>query len=214
MAHVVVMVTTSYPRFPGDSVGTFMEPIARAVAALGHEVHIVAPWHPLVARGAEEQGVHFHFYRYAPLRALNVFGYAVSMRADVRLRSAAYVAAPLALAAGWRAARAVARRHRRDGHARPLGHPRRRDCRRRGAGASARHQPSRLRRLHRRDARSGALRRAAGVPARRVRDGVQRRSRGPGHRPGRRPLTARDRAVRRRRRPLPSERRVPCRAAP
>jgi len=112
MPHVVVMVTTSYPRFPGDSVGTFMEPIARAVAALGHEVHIVAPWHPLVTRGAEEQGVHFHFYRYAPLRALNVFGYAVSMRADVRLRSAAYVAAPLALAAGWRAARAVARRHR------------------------------------------------------------------------------------------------------
>ena len=50
--HVVVMVTTSYPRFPGDSVGTFMEPIAKSVAARGHEVHIVAPWHPLVARGA------------------------------------------------------------------------------------------------------------------------------------------------------------------
>ncbi len=112
VAHVVVMVTTSYPRFPGDSVGTFMEPIARSVAARGHEVHVVAPWHPLVARGAEEQGVHFHFYRYAPLRALNVFGYAAAMRADVRVRGAAYLAAPLALAAGWRAARAVARRHR------------------------------------------------------------------------------------------------------
>jgi len=112
MAHVVVMVTTSYPRFPGDSVGTFMEPIARSVAARGHEVHVVAPWHPLVARGPEEQGVHFHFYRYAPLRALNVFGYAAAMRADVRVRGAAYLAAPLALAAGWRAARRVARRHR------------------------------------------------------------------------------------------------------
>ena len=43
---VVVMVTTSYPRFPGDSVGTFMEPIATSVAARGHEVHVVAPWHP------------------------------------------------------------------------------------------------------------------------------------------------------------------------
>jgi glycosyltransferase involved in cell wall biosynthesis len=110
--HVVVMVTTSYPRFTGDSVGTFMEPIARSVAARGHQVHVVAPWHPLVARGAEEHGVHFHFYRYAPLRALNVFGYAAAMRADVRVRGAAYLAAPLALAAGWRAARAVARRHR------------------------------------------------------------------------------------------------------
>lgn len=106
------MLTTSYPRFPGDSVGTFMEPIARSVAARGHEVHVVAPWHPLVARAPEEDGVRFHFYRYAPWRSLNVFGYAAAMRADVSLRAAAYVAAPLALVSGWRAARRVARRHR------------------------------------------------------------------------------------------------------
>jgi glycosyltransferase involved in cell wall biosynthesis len=111
MHHVVVMVTTSYPRFPGDSVGTFIEPIAKSVAARGHEVHIVAPWHPLVSRSAPEAGVTFHFYKYAPVESLNVFGYAASMRADVSLRGAAYVAAPLALAAGWRAARSVARQH-------------------------------------------------------------------------------------------------------
>jgi phosphatidyl-myo-inositol dimannoside synthase len=110
--HVVVMVTTSYPRFPGDSVGTFMEPIAHSVAARGHEVHVVAPWHPLVARQPEEDGVWFHFYHYAPVPSLNVFGYAAAMRADVSLRGAAYLAAPLALAAGWRAARQIARRHR------------------------------------------------------------------------------------------------------
>jgi glycosyltransferase involved in cell wall biosynthesis len=109
MPHVVVMVTTSYPRFPGDSVGTFMEPIAKSVAALGHEVHVVAPWHPLVARRPTEDGVRLHFYRYAPLGSLNVFGYAAALRADVSLRAAAYVAAPLAMAAGWRAARRVAR---------------------------------------------------------------------------------------------------------
>jgi glycosyltransferase involved in cell wall biosynthesis len=112
MGEVVVMVTTSYPRFPGDSVGTFMEPIAHAVAARGHEVHVVAPWHPLVNRPASDRGVHLHFYRYAPIRSLNVFGYAAAMRADVSLRGAAYIAAPLALAAGWRAARSVARRFR------------------------------------------------------------------------------------------------------
>ena len=108
MPLVIVMVTSSYPRFPGDSVGTFMEPIAKSVAALGHEVHIVAPWHPLVTRPAREGGVHFHFYKYAPVGALNVFGYAAALRADVKLRGAAYLAAPLALAAGWRAARKVA----------------------------------------------------------------------------------------------------------
>jgi hypothetical protein len=41
--HVVVMLTTSYPRFPGDTIGTFMEPIAKGIAARGHEVHVVLP---------------------------------------------------------------------------------------------------------------------------------------------------------------------------
>ena len=41
----VAVLTTSYPRFRGDSVGTFMEPIAQSVAARGHEVHVVtASW--------------------------------------------------------------------------------------------------------------------------------------------------------------------------
>jgi phosphatidyl-myo-inositol dimannoside synthase len=110
MRHVVVMVTTSYPRFPGDHVGTFMEPIAKRVAARGHDVHIVAPWHPLVTRGRIEDGVSFHFFKYAPLPALNVFGYAAGMRADVTLRGAAWMAAPLAMTAGWFKAMRVAQK--------------------------------------------------------------------------------------------------------
>jgi glycosyltransferase involved in cell wall biosynthesis len=87
-----------------------MEPIAKRVAARGHDVHIVAPWHPLVARGRIEDGVSFHFFKYAPLPALNVFGYAAGMRADVALRSAAWMAAPLAMTAGWFKAMRVAQK--------------------------------------------------------------------------------------------------------
>jgi glycosyltransferase involved in cell wall biosynthesis len=112
MRHVVVMVTTSYPRFPGDSIGTFMEPIAKGVAARGHEVHIVAPWHPRLTRGPSEDGVFFHFFKYAPARALNVFGYAAGLQADVRLKSSAWMAAPFALAAGWFKAMRVAQKRR------------------------------------------------------------------------------------------------------
>ena len=112
MRHVVVMVTTSYPRFAGDSVGTFMEPIAKGVAARGHEVHIVAPWDPLITRGKVEDGVYFHFFRYAPVPALNVFGYAAGLRADVQLKGAAWMAAPLALSAGWFKAMRVAQKRR------------------------------------------------------------------------------------------------------
>jgi glycosyltransferase involved in cell wall biosynthesis len=105
----VVMITSSYPRFPGDMVGTFLEPIAHGVAARGHDVHVVLPWHPLLQRPPREGDVHFHPFRYAPFPQLNVFGYASALRADVTLRFAALAAAPLALIAAARVARRVAR---------------------------------------------------------------------------------------------------------
>jgi glycosyltransferase involved in cell wall biosynthesis len=89
-----------------------MEPIARSIAARGHEVHMVAPWHPRITRGRQEHGVTFHFFKYAPTARLNVFGYAQALHADVSLRGAAYAITPVALAAGWNAARSVANRHR------------------------------------------------------------------------------------------------------
>ena len=105
------MATTSYPRFPGDGVGSFIEPIAHGVAARGHDVHVVAPWHPLIRRPEREGPVYFHFFRYAPLRSLNVFGYAAGLKADVTLRPTAYLVTPLALAA-WRGMlRRVTRRY-------------------------------------------------------------------------------------------------------
>ena len=104
----VVMLTSSYPRFPGDGVGSFIEPIAHGVGAL-RPVHVVAPWHPAIRRPARDGNVWFHFYRYAPTRGLHVFGYAAALKADVAVRPSVYAAAPLALAAGCRMARRVAR---------------------------------------------------------------------------------------------------------
>jgi glycosyltransferase involved in cell wall biosynthesis len=105
----IVMMTTSYPRFPGDTIGTFMEPIAHGIAARGHDVHVVLPWHPLLRRKGRDGGITFHPFRYAPHPSLNVFGYAGALQADVRLRRRAWVIAPLALAAGIRALRRVVR---------------------------------------------------------------------------------------------------------
>jgi glycosyltransferase involved in cell wall biosynthesis len=82
------------------------------VAARGHEVHVVAPWHPRLTRGKVEDGVFFHFFRYAPLTSLNVFGYAAGLQADVRLRRAAWIAAPMAMASGWFKAMRVAQKKR------------------------------------------------------------------------------------------------------
>jgi glycosyltransferase involved in cell wall biosynthesis len=105
---IVVMVTSSYPRFPGDAIATFMEPIAGGISARGHEVHVVAPWHPRWSRQSPEGGVAFHLFRYAPWPQLNVFGYAEALHADVRLRLPAIAVAPLAVMAGIRRVRRVA----------------------------------------------------------------------------------------------------------
>jgi glycosyltransferase involved in cell wall biosynthesis len=70
---------------------------------------MVIPWHPRLARAPVEHGVRFHPFRYAPSDRLCVFGYAGALKADVSLRLSAYLVAPLALIAGWRKARHVAR---------------------------------------------------------------------------------------------------------
>lgn len=106
------MIATSYPRFPGDGVGSFMEPIAKGIAARGHEVHLVAPWHPAITRGPVDEGVHFHFFHYAPVRAMYVFGYASGLRADTDVKALAWAATPMAVAAGWFKALRVAQKKR------------------------------------------------------------------------------------------------------
>ncbi len=106
------MISSSYPRFHGDSVGSFIEPIAQGIALRGHEVHLVAPWHPKWDRPKVDGGVHFHLFHYAPLASLNTFGYAEGMRADVRLRASAIAVAPLAVLAGWFKALRVAQKKR------------------------------------------------------------------------------------------------------
>jgi phosphatidyl-myo-inositol dimannoside synthase len=89
------MVTSSYPRFPGDVVAPFIESIARGVAARGHRVDVVLPHHPDLRRPAGEP-VSFHPYRYAPLDRWSRWGYAQSLRRDVSVRASAFMLAPLA----------------------------------------------------------------------------------------------------------------------
>ncbi len=63
----IVVLTTSYPRFPGDPTGQFIIGQARALAALGHQVEIIAPHDPTVPTAAHEddgaiQVRRFHYW--------------------------------------------------------------------------------------------------------------------------------------------------------
>lgn len=105
----ICMLTSSYPKYPGEVTAPFIEEIAAGIAARGHEVHVVLPKDRQLRRAPVERGVHLHPYAYAPLPALNVWGYAGALEADVEVRPHAYLAAPLALSAGLLALGRVAR---------------------------------------------------------------------------------------------------------
>jgi glycosyltransferase involved in cell wall biosynthesis len=89
------MVTSSYPKYPGDVTAPFIESIARGAAARGHLVDVVLPHHPDLRRQPDEP-VRFFPFRYAPRKDWSLWGYAQSLRADVSVRAAALIVAPLA----------------------------------------------------------------------------------------------------------------------
>jgi glycosyltransferase involved in cell wall biosynthesis len=88
------MVTSSYPKFPGDVTAPFIESIACGVAARGHEVDVVLPEHPALRRRSDEP-VRFFPYAYAPAARWTSWGYAQSLEADVRLRRGIFLLAPM-----------------------------------------------------------------------------------------------------------------------
>jgi len=112
----ICMVTSSYPKYPGDVTAPFIEGIASSVAALGkgNEVHVLAPYHPKVRRKRFENGVHLHFFRYMPIRSLNIWGYAESMEADVRVKRAIYPLTPFVFASSFAALLRLTARHQFD----------------------------------------------------------------------------------------------------
>ncbi|NJN67509.1 MAG: glycosyltransferase family 4 protein [Chloroflexaceae bacterium] len=98
----ILMLTSSYPLYAGETTAPFIEEIAASLAARGHTVQVVAPWHPNLRRGPVERGVHLHFYRYAPHPSLNIWGYARSLLGDTALRRTTLAAGPFALAGSVR----------------------------------------------------------------------------------------------------------------
>jgi len=62
----ILTVTHNYPRFSGDPAGAFVARIAEGAVARGHQVRVVAPHAPGLARDEVMGGVEVHRFRYAP----------------------------------------------------------------------------------------------------------------------------------------------------
>ena len=109
----IAVLTSSYPRYPGDGVGSFVKSLVESLVALDHEVYVLAPYDPAVRPDAPsaERGPRLQRFRYVWPDRLALVGHARSLEADVRLKPAAFGLIPFwSLAAGAHLARTV-RRH-------------------------------------------------------------------------------------------------------
>lgn len=98
------MLTSSYPRFPGDSTAPFIDSISRGVAALGHDVHVLVPEHRDWAWPANDGTLTFHRFRYSPVRSWTPWGYSAALTGS-GIRKQLYPLAPIVAASASRAAR-------------------------------------------------------------------------------------------------------------
>ena len=105
----ILVLTSSYPKYPGDATAPFIQSITQELASRGHELTVVLPARPDLSP-APTPGVSFEPFRYAPTERLAVFGYAEALRGDVAVRPSTYLMSPLALASGIRKTVAAVRR--------------------------------------------------------------------------------------------------------
>ncbi len=86
----ILVVAHNYPRFPGDPAGAYVARLARAAAASGATVQVIAPHSVSALEDEETDQLRVHRFRYAP-ESLERVGY----RGDVSRRA---LLAPLTLA--------------------------------------------------------------------------------------------------------------------
>lgn len=108
-----LFLTHNFPRHAGDPVGSFVLRLAAALRARDVEVHVVAPAAPGAPAAEAIEGIPVTRFRYAP-RRLETLAYTGTMGAQVKESWGARLAMLGILAAGYRAAAAVAARARVD----------------------------------------------------------------------------------------------------
>jgi glycosyltransferase involved in cell wall biosynthesis len=109
----ICSITTTYPKFPGDTSAPFIADMTEGIAALGHSAHVVLPYHPQLASG-QRNGVFLHPYRVPGDSTNPIWGYAQSMDADIKLKKKALFLAPFALRQTYKTAVEVASEHHCD----------------------------------------------------------------------------------------------------
>jgi glycosyltransferase involved in cell wall biosynthesis len=99
----VCIVTTSFPRFPGDFAGLFVKGLARGLVRRGLEVVVVCPHAPGCATREDVDGVEVHRFRYCLPTSLQCLAYGSGIASNLRQNRLAKLQVPLLGLAGTKA---------------------------------------------------------------------------------------------------------------
>lgn len=107
----ILLVSSSFPRRPGDWAGVFVLSLGRALTSLGHEVTVLCPHARGLPVREEIQGVRVERFRYAWPACLQTLAYGQGMLPNVRQRPLRLLLlAPYVAALGMRL-RVLSKRH-------------------------------------------------------------------------------------------------------
>jgi glycosyltransferase involved in cell wall biosynthesis len=104
----VAVLAHSFPRFPGDTHGPFVQRLSEELARRGHEVHVLVPWDPELAPDPASP-LAVHSFRYVRPDRWHRLGYSRTLRRDVGMKAAAWLLAPLYFLFAERALRRLIR---------------------------------------------------------------------------------------------------------
>jgi len=96
----IAVLTSSYPRFPGDGTAPFVKSLAESMARRGHDITVVAPYDPAIQPDLENS-VKVYRFRYIWPPRWHIMGHARSLESDVRLKLGTYFLLPLFLLAAF-----------------------------------------------------------------------------------------------------------------
>jgi len=86
----ITVITSTYPRYQGDSVGSFIHSLSYSLTQLGHDVTVLAPHDPAVVADWQSD-VNVKRIRYVWPASWSLLGHARSLASDVRLKWHAYL---------------------------------------------------------------------------------------------------------------------------
>lgn len=91
----VCVLTHTYPRFPGDTNGPFVEHLSESIQKLGHHVTVLTAYDSAFNRGTDDHKVDLRTYKYIFPDRLHILGYSRTIEADIKLKKRVFLLAPL-----------------------------------------------------------------------------------------------------------------------